>query len=38
MEIGCFCCAGLYECDVKKIAEAISVSAERFAKGKINDI
>jgi hypothetical protein len=38
MEIGCFCCAGLYECDVKKIAEAISVSAEKFAKGKINDI
>lgn len=30
LEAGCFCCAGLYECDRKKIAESISISAENY--------
>lgn len=28
LEIGCFCCAGLYECDRRKIALAVSEAAE----------
>lgn len=29
MEVGCFCCCGLYECDRRKIALSISECAER---------
>ena len=29
MEVGCFCCAGMYNCDRRKITKAISEAAER---------
>lgn len=32
LELGCLCCAGLYECDRKKIAEAVSIAAEKAYK------
>ncbi len=32
LEVGCFCCCGLYACDLRKIAEKISESAEKFYK------
>lgn len=28
MEVGCFCCSGLYECDRRNVAEGVSRSAE----------
>ncbi len=28
MEVGCFCCAGLYECDRRAVAEHVSLAAE----------
>lgn len=30
MEVGCFCCCGLYDCDRRKVAEGVSRAAERF--------
>jgi len=40
LEIGCFCCAGMYACDRHKIAEAVSIAAENefSRKEKENDI
>lgn len=29
MEIGCFCCAGLYACDLRKIASGVSEAVEK---------
>ncbi len=29
IEVGCFCCAGLYECDLRKIASKVSEAAEK---------
>lgn len=29
LEVGCFCCAGLYECDRRRVAEGVSVAAEK---------
>lgn len=36
MEVGCFCCAGLYSCDRRVIAEAVSDAAEgEFHRAKL---
>jgi hypothetical protein len=37
LEVGCFCCCGLYSCDRKKIASAITDCAERHFK-ELNDV